>query len=910
MNRPEIWILLLSLGLWSVVNSLSATQASSFAAAPQTPSAQSGDSANADGENVGELQSTAETDQHDSPLAIDVADLDSAVVPGPERGALLLRLTVHVKVQNVSDAAVELDRSQFQLLVNGEPVTGQEGGSSAEIGSIIVAPRKEISGQLTFTDIDCSREEPSLVLKWMQKKHLVLISLTDALRSLYQFERSFCGPKNCLLVLSSERRIDLPATWVLNELLFAVSQQNVRRVVIIPVHPEAAQVTDEAILWLNSAHESFRSGRLRTGVPSRARFIEMHTGGFRRSGSGRMISAAGGAGVVCHRDPSDAIEAALKTAYDNLSPEEAFRDVLHPQYGVQRAALQSAADRLNEQQIQELLAAAAEGPLATRLLIIDSLHKVTSRQVVPLLKQFSLEENGPVSVAALTALSRCADPEVENAVREIREAAERNQNLQQRLVEAALLSKDFRWCDMLAGYAGEVIRKAAEPDSASESVDAEELRAVLDFLTQHNHRELLTAARQSVMSIRNAAVQDLVMEFVLQWKSDHDQTLIHEFLKARLNSGTISDFVRQVVHQYPNPAWTEPLITDFQRETQQSGVHRRSLSAALRCAASSQLDSLLTRFDQCDTASQSLILQHLAVVQHPEWRKLAEAALQRRQGLANDAMDVLHQDGSEESISILNAELRKLLSETTSVAPPQNDETRGLARQLISRVSLFSHPECRRTLNRCLRHPDEQIRQRAASAIQSARRRSPADVLLLEVMQLKSELKFSDALEKATQCLVTDSLMPDAYLYRASLFLRADRLEEAMQDLLVADRLCPEDLSTMSTIALVFVRTGRIAEGLQMAEEALQLDPGDNGSLYNTACVYARAAEQSPTAEEIHSVQSQRAVELLKQAAEAGFYDTEHLKNDPDLNCLHDHPEWLGIIQLVTQAQAAPGRAE
>ncbi|MFN9968501.1 MAG: hypothetical protein ACK58T_01265, partial [Phycisphaerae bacterium] len=101
-------------------------------------------------------------------------------------------------------------------------------------------------------------------------------------------------------------------------------------------------------------------------------------------------------------------------------------------------------------------------------------------------------------------------------------------------------------------------------------------------------------------------------------------------------------------------------------------------------------------------------------------------------------------------------------------------------------------------------------------------------------------------------------------------------------------------------IALVMVRTGHLDAGLQMAEETLALIPDDEGTLYNTACVFARAAEASLDQDQLRIQYLTRATDLLRRSASAGFSDVEHLQNDPDLIILHDHADWPEIVRLVT----------
>ena len=427
-----------------------------------------------------------------------------------------------------------------------------------------------------------------------------------------------------------------------------------------------------------------------------------------------------------------------------------------------------------------------------------------------------------------------------------------------------------------------------------------QLREVLEFLKQSQDPSVTESARDTLLRLGNVPVQDIVLEFLLQLRNERDLSLIRRCLQQRLEAGTITDTVRTAAAACPEPAWAPALLADYRECRNQSASQRKALTAALRCCSAQHLDQLVVEFNELDVQSQGLVLSHLAAVQHPAWREIAQQVLQNREPLASDAMDILSQEGSDRSIRILNEQLLTLI-EVVDAPVQRDDAARSQADRLISKVSLFSHPECRRVLNRCLRHPDEQTRGRAEGAVRAALRRSPGEALLKDVVRLKGEQRFAEAMAKANECLSVDEFLPDGYLFRASLWLRENRLDNALHDLQMADRLCPEEPSTRSTIALVMVRTGQLDDGLTVADQALSMDPRTSHMLYNTACVYARATENTTLQEARRSELLHRATDLLQQSAAADFYDVDHLLQDPDLIALHEHPEWPAIVKHVQQ---------
>ncbi len=55
--------------------------------------------------------------------------------------------------------------------------------------------------------------------------------------------------------------------------------------------------------------------------------------------------------------------------------------------------------------------------------------------------------------------------------------------------------------------------------------------------------------------------------------------------------------------------------------------------------------------------------------------------------------------------------------------------------------------------------------------------------------------------------------------------------------------------------------------------------------LYNAACMYVSLGE------------SDRALDALRQALEAGYTNFGWMRNDPDLIPLRDHPEFVALMQ-------------
>ena len=74
------------------------------------------------------------------------------------------------------------------------------------------------------------------------------------------------------------------------------------------------------------------------------------------------------------------------------------------------------------------------------------------------------------------------------------------------------------------------------------------------------------------------------------------------------------------------------------------------------------------------------------------------------------------------------------------------------------------------------------------------------------------------------------------------------------------------------------------AKSAKLLQEAIARGAKETGVIYNAACSTALAGDK------------ERAFQLLDQVIEAGWRKSDHLKNDRDLNSLHDDPRWPKVM--------------
>ena len=98
----------------------------------------------------------------------------------------------------------------------------------------------------------------------------------------------------------------------------------------------------------------------------------------------------------------------------------------------------------------------------------------------------------------------------------------------------------------------------------------------------------------------------------------------------------------------------------------------------------------------------------------------------------------------------------------------------------------------------------------------------------------------------------------------------------------------PDDSRARLIYANQLGRAGRREEAIRESVNALALTPGDPMMLYNAACMYVSLGDSS------------RAIDVLRQAIEAGYSNLGWMKNDPDLISLRDDPAFVKLLQGLT----------
>ncbi len=101
---------------------------------------------------------------------------------------------------------------------------------------------------------------------------------------------------------------------------------------------------------------------------------------------------------------------------------------------------------------------------------------------------------------------------------------------------------------------------------------------------------------------------------------------------------------------------------------------------------------------------------------------------------------------------------------------------------------------------------------------------------------------------------------------------------------------CPNYVEALLPLAEAYTKKGLYEKGLELDKRLAKLCKEDPSVFYNLACSYALTGHKK------------EAMKALKIALDLGYLDFNHLKKDPDLQSLHNEPEFKKLIDYFLKS--------
>ncbi len=85
----------------------------------------------------------------------------------------------------------------------------------------------------------------------------------------------------------------------------------------------------------------------------------------------------------------------------------------------------------------------------------------------------------------------------------------------------------------------------------------------------------------------------------------------------------------------------------------------------------------------------------------------------------------------------------------------------------------------------------------------------------------------------------------------------------------------------------LYTKHGRVADGLKMDRKLVKLQPANATAHYNLACSLALSRRKAD------------ALRTLRHAVHLGYRDFDWMEQDPDLEPLKNHPEFVALLEQL-----------
>ena len=680
------------------------------------------------------------------------------------------------------------------------------------------------------------------------------------------------GPEGCLALLTIRGELNTVNAGTLADELDALATAGTARAVIAwadGAKPPADQVHG----WL-LASVMPQQNQQYSQLPGLPAFIrELHLAHLPAGTSD--LGYLGDGTAPQHATAEEAVSAALRTACEALPRDELRREIVYGHRLSRAAALLHGAGRLTDDDVPLLLKRTADGDEYVQRCALLALGQFGPPAAVQRLLEAARTGPSTQAEAAIAALAGSRYPQAHAALQEYVTTAPAAMRL--KIVE--VLSRHPRpvWTETIFGYVRDEdpkLRLAAL--QALVRIGDPRLYDVLAEALRSDDAELRAEAFARLSERTDPPSEALAMEYALG------------LLENEAPSGPMVPLLTRT--RDPRAL---PLLLQRLDETKDG---RQALIQLLADVGGPAVaPELLKRYPKFDEGERAAALQKLIELRAEGVRPLAVAALKSKQpGLVEQAARYLGMEGEPGSVGLL-AELLESSTESHAWAP------------LCNALRMIGTSEARAVLMKARESKDQNLRTYAANSLEQMKYSSPAYNFTAQAQVAIADEDFEKADEFLKVAIEFDPEFGDAYSKRGHVRLKQSKNDEARTDFAKAVELDPYDHLAVTGLLICDAMAGKHTEAVTALKAAAPRFPDNLLFEYNSACVYGRALEQAakaqPSAERDAQVTEYQVEALahLKRSLELGFSETDWVGKDPDLNSLHEVPEFQDLLKNLPE---------
>ncbi len=792
----------------------------------------------------------------------------------------------NLRLTNLTRKAISIEPAQIELKADG--VTLKNGvvdprfngqmlrmeDHAINIGkirpsSMSLAPGFSADSWILFSGLRGGSQVPGMTLTITGVDPPLELDLNARFKEQLQLRTVRLGPRGGLALLTIGGELNCLSYPAVLEQLAQLTTERVQRAVVVWT-PEAPKIP---LGWLaefvgvvqNVGREGFQSQNVQTLPGS---FVELRLAELPAASRAALSQIKFNLGPTIHATKVDAVIGALRTAYEVLPRAELLEAIRVGDVMTRCAAIVSAGNRLRPEDWPLLAELIRDDEVLLRRATIHVLRNFEDQPAINELLRQARSGDPILSPAALDSLAASRFAKAHAALLEL--LTENDLPLRRAIVLAFARNPRSAWSQSLY----ELMQ-----DIPSE-LGAEGLRALIRV----GHSRLADALLESLKSSDAAVRQVAYLELANRSDPQSESAALAYSLEQLATLPPTPEMLTFLIRVKPPDA--VPLLI---KHLDQMTDDRSPLIAVLAQISDQKIaEPLADRFPKLRPAEQVEVLKVQGQHRSPRFVELAGAALQSDDlTLINTACQWLQWNPSPKGTQQLLAALDRS-RKSQSLLP------------VASALANIASPEARRALRKARAEADHATRPLLIQLISQMDQRSPGYNAFWQAKVAVQNNTLAEAMKFYEQAIKADSELTEAYLGRANLLMKQNKFAEAGRDYEQAMKLDEFHAEAVTGVAITKVISGQCQEGLKLIEISRDKFPQDDLFHYNAACAYGRAVEAAlkddkfPDREQSLADFRRRAIDELRQSIKLGLDESnlDWMKNDPDLNSLHDLPEF------------------
>ncbi|GDY06934.1 hypothetical protein LBMAG52_04200 [Planctomycetia bacterium] len=809
----------------------------------------------------------------------------------------LINLTAEAKTVEASQITLDVDGNSLKNGVLDVPIQnyginiGQQGYSLNQIkptASMKIAPGLTATTWIIFSGLPRGPGLPKMKLLIASGDKPIEVDFNAWAMSKLDISSKRLGPRGCLALLTIGGELNFISYGALVEELERLVTQKVSRVVVRWAEGAPAIDVNLSYQFIGMAQSLGRAEAQNQQLPSMPqsftefRLAELPGANQAQSNYGvnnnglAMSSVAMANASVVHKTTSDAVVAALRTAYEVVPRNELLEDIRSADPLTRAAAVAAGGGRLATENLPLILQLTDDEDPALQKAALLALRHFGEPEAIDKLLGYARKNTEPLASMAVESLAGSRYAAAHDALLGLLE----REGIDSRKTIVKVLAQNPRpiW--------SETIYKYVRDPQGGLGIDG------LQALVRVGHPKMIEVLKDSLQS-RDFAIRDTAYNELTNQPDAASEQIALQFTLKHMESAPPTPAMLTFLTKTKDQA-SIPLLLKHLKNN--AGDRTGLINTLAQIGDQTVANTLVEQYATLRPNEQTAVLGILGQLKSPAFLKLAEPALDSQDAsVVSTVCQWLQNDGSPAAVKLLIQAFEKTTQSNTII-------------YTANALGQVATAEARVAIRKARSSPDQTRQTQARQALQNIYQRSPAMQYVYQARALEQQNEHKGAMELFDQAIKTDPDLPEAYSGRANVQIRLDKYSDAKKDFEKAFALDDLNHQAITGLGICLAVEGKFDEGIKLVEDVRSRFPSDGLFLYNVACVYGRGVEKLlkddklPERDKKLETFRRKALDDLRESKKLGFNDQDWMKKDPDLTSLHDQPEFQELSGLKAKA--------